>query len=297
MERADDMEEIFFKGVRGGLVLHAGIVVVKHAFFAGAGRADVAAGIAADAAGELIAPEGEALLRRHALQPLDFGKAGAVLFLALLADQLVEADDFLALAGFALAEQHVRAVQRNVAVDRPGGERIAAVFDGGHTGSAAGLDFFNVAHAFALHADGVDVFAQNAVLLEKLHKGIGVAGLEKDRDFSALAGFRNQIFGQICTGKHAVDEVLFCLGGVGKDRRRQVIEEFAGLPAEDAIHFAGGQQRKRPFFYSLHRRSSSFRFSPSAATVCTNSFIVAANFAPSAAETHSTRVRSRSMPR
>ena len=38
-------------------------------------------------------------------------------------------------------------------------------------------------------------------------------------------------------------------------------------------------------------------FSPRAATVATKSFMVAANFAPSAAETHSTRVRSRSMPR
>ena len=49
--------------------------------------------------------------------------------------------------------------------------------------------------------------------------------------------------------------------------------------------------------YLLHRRSSNLLFSPSLVTFSTKSFMVAANFAPSAAETHSNLVLSFSIPR
>ena len=71
-----------------------------------------------------------------------------------------------------------------------------------------------------------------------------------------------------------------------------------GGPADDTVHGAVFQQLDGAFFhYFLHLRSSSLRFSPRFFTVSTNSFIVLENLAPSAAEIHSTRVRSFSMPR
>ena len=114
---------------------------------------------------------------------------------------------------------------------------------------------------------------------------------------SALTGFRDEIFGQIRAGEDAPDEIFLDIFHAREYGWRQIIEEFARAPADDAVNNLILQQLDRFFLYSLHLRSSSLRFSPSFVMVSANSFMVLANFAPSAAETHSTRVRSRSMPR
>ena len=54
------MEHLLFEAVGRGLVGNARIRVIKHALLARAGGTDVAAGVAADAAGKLPAPEGKA---------------------------------------------------------------------------------------------------------------------------------------------------------------------------------------------------------------------------------------------
>ena len=51
VEGTDDVEHILLKGVGSCLLCNAGVGVVKYALLAGAGRADIAAGVAADAAG------------------------------------------------------------------------------------------------------------------------------------------------------------------------------------------------------------------------------------------------------
>ena len=51
VESPDDVKHIFLKGIGVGLAGHARGVVVKDALDTGAGRAHVAAGIAADALG------------------------------------------------------------------------------------------------------------------------------------------------------------------------------------------------------------------------------------------------------
>ena len=136
------------------------------------------------------------------------------------------------------------------------------------------------------------------MLLEKLHRGIGIAGLEKDRNFAALPGFGNQIFGEVGAGEGRKAEVPPKLLRRAEHTGGQIIEEVAGLPAQYPIHRAVFQQLQRFFNQSfLHRRSSNLRLGPSPVTVATKSFMVAANLAPSAALTHSTLVRSRSMPR
>ena len=60
MERADDMEEVFFEVACRSLVVGPQVMIVKHAGFARTCRTDVPAGVAADAAGKLPAPEGKA---------------------------------------------------------------------------------------------------------------------------------------------------------------------------------------------------------------------------------------------
>ena len=53
MERADDMEEVFFEVACRSLVVGPQVMIVKHAGFARTCRTDVPAGVAADAAGKL----------------------------------------------------------------------------------------------------------------------------------------------------------------------------------------------------------------------------------------------------
>ena len=176
MKRANDMEQIFFKGIGGSLVLRTGFGIVKDALFAGAGRADIAAGIAANAARKLTAPECKALLGTHGLETFDLGEAVGALFLALFTQKLVKADNLLALADRTFFQQNICAVQRFLAVERPESERFALFFDAGHAGNALGLDLFHVAHALARYTHGVHALACDAVLLEKLHEGIGITG-------------------------------------------------------------------------------------------------------------------------
>ena len=300
MEGADDVEQLFLKGVGRRLVLHAGIRVVEHALFAGAGRADVAAGVAADAARKLVLPEGIALVGRHALEPLDLVKAVRVEHVAVLAEQLVIGNVLPGLAVDAAVGQQLRARQRERAViERFDRDRVA--FDG-ERGQLPGAvaQLAAVEHPVAGHADCVDLLAVKAVLRQELIEAIGVAGLQEDQNLPLAERLLHEIFGKIRAAEIVPDERLLQLLRAAEHGGRHVVAEFTGLPAEHAVDRSVGKQSRRPFHelvHFLHRRSSNLLFSPSAATVLTKSFIVAANFAPSAALTHSTRVRSRSMPR
>ena len=298
VEGPDDVEHVLLERVGGGLVARAGVRVVEDALFAAARRTDVAAGVAADAAGQLAAPEAVALLGRHFFELLHLGEAARVLLLALLADELVEHDELMALADCAALQQCVLFGDRLFAVQGLGDEALALLAHGRHALAAGGLDFLDVAGAVALDADDVHVFAQDAVLLEQLLERIRVARLQERRDLAALAGLGDQVFREVRAGKDAEHEVLLNLLRGAEHGGGEIVEEFAGLPAEHAVDRTVLQELYGFFLQSLlHLRSSSLRFGPSLVTVCTNSFIVAANFPPSAAETHSTRVRSFSMPR
>ena len=54
---SNNMKHRFLKAVYGRLAFNTRIGIVKYTLFAGAGRADVAAGIAANAFGKLVLPE------------------------------------------------------------------------------------------------------------------------------------------------------------------------------------------------------------------------------------------------
>ena len=139
----------------------------------------------------------------------------------------------------------------------------------------------------------------DAVLLDELIKAVRVAGLEEHQHPALLAGFLDQIFGKVAAAEVVVHEFRVQLLRRFKRGRGHVVDKFARLPAENALDRLRSARSAlaRAMHHFLHLRSSSLLFSPSAVTAATNSFMVAANFAPSAAETHSTRVRSFSMPR
>ena len=186
VERPDDVEEILFKIVCSGLVVGAERVIVKDALFAGARRADIAAGVAADTARKLTAPERKTLLRRHSLQLFDRFKARVAAVLALFAEQLVKICDPLRLADRAAFEQRVLLRSGFFAVQRRDEQLLAAFLHTGYALKAKGLQLFDVARSVALYADDVDILLRNAVLLAQLHKGIGIARLQEGRDPAAL---------------------------------------------------------------------------------------------------------------
>ena len=81
-------------------------------------------------------------------------------------------------------------------------------------------------------------------------------------------------------------------------RRSDIVAELAGCPTDNAFNGAVFKQLYRFILQDfLHLKSSNLLFSPRAVTVATNSFMVAANLAPSAADTHSTLVLPLSIPR
>ena len=194
MEGADDVEEVFLKIVRSRLVVGPEGMVIEHAFLTRARRTDVPAGVAADAARELPAPEGEALLGRHGLELPDRLKARRAAVLTLLAQQLVKADELSGLADRAALQKGVFFCHGLFAVERLDAQRVAIFLHGGHALAAECSQLFHVTDAVALHAHGIDRLTRDAVLLLKLDEGIAVAGLEKRRDSAALLRFRDEVF-------------------------------------------------------------------------------------------------------
>ena len=116
MEGADDMEHLLLKGAGRRLVGGARRRVVEHALLAGAGRADVPAGVAADAARQLVLPEGKALVGGHALQLLHLVEAVGIQHLAVAAQQLVIGHVLFGLAVAAAVGQQLLLRQGDVSV-------------------------------------------------------------------------------------------------------------------------------------------------------------------------------------
>ena len=174
-----------------------------------------------------------------------------------------------------------------------------------HGGNAVGqfLELFRVGHAVAGDAHRIDLFPVETMLGQQLVEAVGIAGLEEDQHlFFGLSGLLQQILGEVGTAEIVPHEAVVHLVHGGEHAGGHVVAELALFPAQHPINDAffkqfGGFCNKSFPRYFLHLRSSSLLFSPRAATVLAKSFMVAANFAPSAALTHSTRVRSRSMPR
>ena len=101
VERADDVEHIFLKAVVSCFLSNAGVGVIEYTLLAGAGRAYVAARIAADAAGKLASPELKSLICGHVFKLFYQVKSAAVSDLfAVFADYLIV---YSKLFGFAIS--------------------------------------------------------------------------------------------------------------------------------------------------------------------------------------------------
>ena len=202
----------------------------------------------------------------------------------------------LTLAAQALEQQHIAPRDVLIAVERVHMQRFSILGDLKYTLYAQRADLFNVDLTSAAHAHHMHLFGIHAVLRAKLVVGIGIAGLQESQHGALLLRFGDQHFAQVCAAEAVVAQRVDACGV--QHSRNAIPAVFALLPCKNAIRPAAFQILARFFNHqALHLKSPSFLFSPSSVIVLAKSFIVAANFAPSAAETHSTRVRRLSMPR
>ena len=128
VECTDDVEHSLLKGPRSPSVRCQNLVLSKtHLRQLHAGH--IAAGVAADAATELILEESELFFRAHGFDLLDLCKAVCVLCVAALADGLVENLVLLALADMAALQHAILIGERLFTVERLHGNVLVCIVD------------------------------------------------------------------------------------------------------------------------------------------------------------------------
>ena len=299
VECTDDVEHILFEGVCCCLLRNAGCRVIKNALLTAARRADIAAGITADAAGQLSTPERIALVRSHRLQLFyHIETTGFRIFFSVFAQHFVINNNLMALADFAAFQQAVLLGYADFAVHGVNLYGVAVGSDAQDAFCAGVTYLFCIQLAVTRDTDDVNIFTLDAVFRQQLVKAVGITGFQENQCLAVQLRQLDQILGQVAATEIVIYKIFFQIFRRIEHSRCGIIDKLTVFPAQHTNNCTVCQQLGGSFHhFALHLRSSSLLFSPSAVTVSTNSFIVAANFAPSAADTHSTRVRSFSMPR
>ena len=298
MERTDNMEHIFLKRSDIGLLLAVEGRTVEDALPAGAGGADVPAGIAADALAQFAAEKGKFLLGRQRLNPCHLRKTVGVHGVGGFSQKLVVNYVLLALADMAalqhggLVGQRLRAVQ---GLDGQifGGVRVRRA---GNTQNPVKGDSGKRQLSLAAYADDICLLPADPVLPQELVEAVGIAGLQKHQGFPLFLLCFNHVLTEIRAAEAVVDEAVQRIRRVEEGRLR-VPDVFAHPPAKHTGNLTGGKELLCFFNQFLHLRSPNLTLGPRVRTADTKLFMVSENFAPSAAETHSTRVRPSSTPR
>ena len=303
VECADNVEHFFLKGVSRRLIFNTRVGVIENALFAGTSGADITASVAANATGELVLPELKAFVGRHSLKLFYLVESGGVNDLALLAEKLVVSDVLFGFTVYASVGKQGIAVKGKSAVVKRFNDDLILIL-GYLSDTVSGLLYLTcVNHSVAGNADSVYLFSVKSMLCEELIEAIRITGLEEYKNLGAcFCGVLYKIFGKVSAAKIVPYKFVLYVIGRGENCRCHIVIKFSSLPAEYEIYRTVRKQSssslyKSLAFYFLPRRSSNLLFSPRATTFSAKSFIVAANFAPSAADTHSTRVRSLSIPR
>ena len=298
VECTDDVEHSLLKGVHVRLLCAVKLRAVEDALAAAARRTHIAAGVAADAAAELILEESELFFRAHGFDLLDLCKAVCVLCVAALADGLVENLVLLALADMAALQHAILIGERLFAVERLHGDVLVCIIDRDVRDAlnALLLDLLEAELAHAADTDNVSLITVYAVLCYELVEAVRIAGLQEDKRLALKLRALDHIFTEVRAAEAVVDEVCVQILRRLKVRRLRVIGHIATTPAEHTVYGAIAEQLFCAVDHFLHLKSSSLTFLPSEVIFATNSFMVWENFTPSAAETHSTRVRPCSTP-
>ena len=170
VEGTDDMIHLLFYFVSIRLACYRSIGLIKNALLAAACRADITAGIAADALGQLALPESEALLGAHRFNLLDLSEfiAGELRYRQRLGQLLVCNFISSALAHQAFVQQHVSLRQTFFTISSAHNNLVTVHAHADDTFSTGSLNLFDIQHTAAGCADGVNKLTLNAVILQQL---------------------------------------------------------------------------------------------------------------------------------
>ena len=268
-------------------------------------RTYIAAGVAADALGQFRAEVGESFFRAHCLDPSDLVETVSLCICGLLRSQHLFIKDLviLGLAEMTSLQHHIR--KRHfllVSVDGRNFGNVAFIhkIDPGDALDIAKshlLELSVVQFALAADSDDVSLFPYNLVLLDELVEAEGVAGFQEDQCLSFHLRSTDHILGQVGSAESVIYKIFFELLSTGENVRFRIIDKVAFLPAEHTRHSSVSEEFFCTVYQFLHLISSNLTFLPRERIFSANSFIVAANLAPSDAETHSTLVLPFSTPR
>ena len=164
------MIHLLFNLVGIRLACYRSIWLIKNALLTAARRADITAGIAADALGQLALPEGEALLGVHRFNLLDLGEfiTGKLRYRQRLGQLLVRNFISCALAHQAFVQQHVSLCQTLFAIGSVDNNLVTVHAHADDALSAGSLNLIDIQHPAAGSADGVNKLTLNTVVLQQL---------------------------------------------------------------------------------------------------------------------------------
>ena len=151
--------------------------------------------------------------------------------------------------------------------------------------------------ALASYADDICLIPIHLMFLDQLVEAEGITGFQENQCLSFHLRCADHILGQVGSAESVIHKVSLQFPGIGKNVRFRIVDEVSSLPAQNTRHSSVSEELFCAVDQFLHLMSSNLTFLPRERIFSANSFIVAANFAPSDAETHSTLVLPFSTPR
>lgn len=209
VECTDDVEHILFEGVCCCLLRNAGCRVIKNALLTAARRADIAAGITADAAGQLSTPERIALVRSHRLQLFyHIETTGFRIFFSVFAQHFVINNNLMALADFAAFQQAVLLGYADFAVHGVNLYGVAAGSDAQDAFCAGVTYLFCIQLAVTRDTDDVNIFTLDAVFRQQLVKAVGITGFQENQCLAVQLRQLDQILGQVAATEIVIYKIF-----------------------------------------------------------------------------------------
>ena len=177
VERANDMEELFFKFVVVRFRRDTRRRVIEYAFHARARGAYVSARVATDTLGKLFSPERKSFVFRHRFEFFYFFKAVYVFFTAFVKNDFFVLCLMRFVANRTLGQYDVGFVKNGFTQGRNYFHVLFHHFDVRYERATFCLDFFDIEFADTFYRDHVHVFTVDAVFFHELVKAVRIARL------------------------------------------------------------------------------------------------------------------------
>ena len=211
MECTDDMEHVFFKGIRSGFLGNTRLRIIENALFTSTCRADIPTGIAADTLGKFVSPECKPFIRCHCFQFCNLVKSTAIrIYFPVFAHHFIIGNNFLALAGHAAFCNDICLLELQIAIECGNSNLIAVCGDTGYPFCTLCTQLAFIDLAITWNTDDINLFPINPVFGQQLVKTVRITWLQEYQCFAVFLGESNQILGKIACTKIIVYKIAQC---------------------------------------------------------------------------------------